>query len=328
MGLFGLFYPTFVLGCKGAMGIKNSLKDSENKTKHRDDETNTYFDHSMLRRDLVTNHLMSIETKWNGEIWLKDCDTGHYVRNLTVERAEKKYQEEKAKAARGESDRTHIRYGNIDYHQEKIPGYRYKDFKTGMIYVVREMALTPKEYTMIGEEYSRNHYIVNMYALIDPHKLKAVRLTDRSIEFLLYRRLSDEEIKAFSDEFLERFNKYIHEPYTYFDITDPIQRGGSDASFQDSGHEGKFVSYTRKEMEYKYGSAIKNIPIKPNVYPDPEPIDGRYICVIQYTTPQGLTCYKGDIVDCDKKGFIKNVDNKYVGNINTFLRDYFKKVGD
>lgn len=325
MGLFGLFYPTFVLGCKGAMGIKNSLKDSENKTKHRDDETNTYFDHSMSRRDLVTNHRMSIETKWNGEIWLKDCDTGHYVRNLTVERAEKKYQEEKAKARRGLSDRTHIRYGNIDYHQEKIPGYRYKDFETGKIYIARRMVLTHEECDMIGEYYDPKDYKYYkiLFALVDPIEKKAIRLTDKSIEYLLIKRQTDEEIKKFNDEFIARFNKYINEPYTYFRWN---KTDGFEAGNQDSSQEGNFIADIRAEMEYRYGKLPA--PIKPNVYPDPEPIDGKYVCIIQYTTPQGLTCYKGDIVDCDKKGFIKNADNKYVGNINTFLRDYFKKAGD
>ena len=107
MGLFGLFYTAFGLGCKGVSSIKNTLEDNENKTLYRDNETNTYFDHRSVRRDLNTNHRMSIEHAFNGDIWLRDSDTGKYVRNLTNERAERKYLEEKAKTSRGESDRTY-----------------------------------------------------------------------------------------------------------------------------------------------------------------------------------------------------------------------------
>ena len=35
MGLFGLFYTAFGLGCKGVSSIKNTLEDNENKTLYR-----------------------------------------------------------------------------------------------------------------------------------------------------------------------------------------------------------------------------------------------------------------------------------------------------
>ena len=72
MGLFGLFYTAFGLGCKGVSSIKNTLEDNENKTLYRDNETNTYFDHRSVRRDLNTNHRMSIEHAFNGDIWLRE----------------------------------------------------------------------------------------------------------------------------------------------------------------------------------------------------------------------------------------------------------------
>lgn len=250
MGLFGLFYTAFGLGCKGAMGIKNSIEDSENRTKYRDNECNTYLDHNMTRRDLRTNHRMSVERSYKGDLWLKDCETGHYVRNLSDERAEQQYQMEKAKAARGESDRTHIKYGKNEHYNDTIAGYRYKDFKTGKLYVVRSLFLTQEESKATNRHgvYGTLKYL---YALIDPQEKRAVRLTDDAIETLVGRDLTDKEIKEFNDVFIERFNEYINEPYTHFDLTDKFQRGGYDAALQDSSKEGKFISDIRAEIAYK-----------------------------------------------------------------------------
>ena len=68
MGLFGLFYTLFGIGCKGVSNINDAVKDNENRTIYRDNETNTYYDHNMNRRDLSTNHLMHTEKDVNGEI--------------------------------------------------------------------------------------------------------------------------------------------------------------------------------------------------------------------------------------------------------------------
>lgn len=327
MGLFGLFYTAFGLGCKGAMGIKNSLEDNENRVKYRHDETNTYLDHNMTTRDLRTNHRMSTETKWNGEIWLRDCDTGHYIRNLTVERAEKKYQEEKAKAERGLSDRTHIQYGNIDYHNEKIPGYRYKDFKTGEIYVVRYLMLTDEEEKAM-QKYGYYISLRCLYALINPHTKKAIRLTDRAIETLVGRGFTDIEIKKFNDKFIERFNKYINEPYTHFDITDRFQTGSFDSGHQDSTKEGNFIKDIREERKYRYGYATGNkLANSPKYLKLSYNPDYRYfICTMSRTNTHGVSCSKGDIVTCDKRGILKNDKDKVIGNINTFLRNYFEEI--
>ena len=76
MGLFGLFYTMFGLGCKGALNIKNSMEDEDHKTRYRDDELNIYYDYNMTKRDLRTNHIMVTERDYNGDIWLKDTHTG------------------------------------------------------------------------------------------------------------------------------------------------------------------------------------------------------------------------------------------------------------
>ena len=98
MGLFGLFYTMFGLGCKGALNIKNSMEDEDHKTRYRDDELNIYYDYNMTKRDLRTNHIMVTERDYNGDIWLKDTQTGRYTQNITANRVEQKYQKEKAKS--------------------------------------------------------------------------------------------------------------------------------------------------------------------------------------------------------------------------------------
>ena len=50
---------------------------------------------------------------------------------------------------RGESDRTHIRYGDNEHCKDEFPGYRYKDFKTGKLYVERYMIFTKEHYEML-----------------------------------------------------------------------------------------------------------------------------------------------------------------------------------
>lgn len=216
MGLFGLFYTAFGLGCKGAMGIKNSLEDNENRTKYRDNETNTYLDHNMTKRDLNTNHVMAYHKANNGDVLLKDCETGRYVKNISQDRTEKKYQEERAKALRGESDRTHIRYGDDEHRKDTFPGYRYKDFKTGKLYVERFMIFTEEHYKMLhlwsGYGVSQKSFSV----LFDPETRKIVRLTDSTIESMLGQGALMEDINAFFPIYVKEYYENMSEPYNTF----------------------------------------------------------------------------------------------------------------
>lgn len=60
MSLFGLFYTIFEIGCKGVNDVKNVIEDNDHKTRYRNNETNTYLDHNMNKRDLSTNHIMEL----------------------------------------------------------------------------------------------------------------------------------------------------------------------------------------------------------------------------------------------------------------------------
>lgn len=221
MGLFGLFYTAFGLGCKGVSSIKNILEDEENKTIYRDNECNTYLDHNATRRDLDTNHRMSIEHASNGDIWLRDTDTGRYVRNLTDERAERKYQEEKAKAACGKSDRTHIQYGTDEHRQDEFPGYRYKDFKTGKLYVARKMIFTLEHMRMLNLWCGTSKFCGldvpskscdGFCVLFDINSKKIVRLTDGTLESMLGMGALMEDIKAFFPKYVSEYEEKMKNP--------------------------------------------------------------------------------------------------------------------
>lgn len=221
MSLFGLFYTVFGLGCKGISSIKNTLEDEENKKLYRDNECNTYLDHNATRRDLNTNHRMSIEYAYNGDIWLRDSETGKYVRNLTDERAERKYQAEKAKVACGESDRTHIQYGTDEHRKDTFPGYRYKDFKTGKLYVARKMIFTLEHMNMLhlwcGTDKFCGQNVPSISCrefcvLFDCNTKKMIRLTDGTIESMLGMGALMEDINAFFPKYVAEYEERMKDP--------------------------------------------------------------------------------------------------------------------
>lgn len=214
MGLFGLFYTLFGIGCKGISNISDTIKDNENRTIYRDNETNTYYDHNMNCRDLSTNHLMHTEKDVNGDVWLRDLETGRYVQNITAGRVEQKYQEEKTKALSGRSDRTHIRYGDNEHRKDEFPGIRYKDFKTGKLYVERSMIFTEEHYKMLHLWSSYGMCQRDFSVLFDPETKKIVRLSDGTIEQMLGQGALMEDISAFFPKYVEEYYENMAEPYS------------------------------------------------------------------------------------------------------------------
>lgn len=213
MSLFGLFYTIFGVGCKGINDIRNAMEDNDRKIRYRNSETNTYYDHDMNKRDLSNNHIMVTEKDCNGDVWLKDTQTGRYTQNITAGRVEQKYQEEKAKALRGESDRTHFKYGDNEHRKDEFPGIRYKDFKTGKLYVERYIIFTEEHYKMLhlwsGYGVSQQSFSV----LFDPETKKIVRLTDCTIESMLGQGALMEDINAFLPKYVKEYYEHMAEPY-------------------------------------------------------------------------------------------------------------------
>ena len=214
MSLFGLFYTIFGVGCKGINDIRNVMEDNDRKIRYRDSETNTYYDHNMNKRDLSNNHIMVTEKDCNGDVWLKDAQTGRYTQNITAGRVEQKYQEEKAKALCGESDRTHIKYGDNEHRKDEFPGYRYKDFKTGKLYVERYMIFTEEHYKMLHLWSSYDICQRDFSVLFNPETKKIVRLTDGTIEDMLGQGALMEDINTFFPKYVEEYYEHMAEPYS------------------------------------------------------------------------------------------------------------------
>lgn len=249
MSLFGLFYTIFGVSCKGINDIRNIMEDNDHKTRYRNSETNTYYDHNMNKRDLSNNHIMVTEKDCNGDVWLKDAQTGRYTQNITANRVEKKYQEEKAKALRGESDRTHIRYGDNEHRKDEFPGYRYKDFKTGKLYVERYMIFTEEHYKMLHLWSGYGFCQKNFTVLFDPKTKKIVRFSDGTIESMLGQGALMEEINELFQIYVKDYEEKMAEPFsTWYKQNLYYER--TVRYFADSIHE-KFIEEYETKVRYR-----------------------------------------------------------------------------
>lgn len=252
MGLFGLFYAAIGLGAKGIGAIKDAQEDNIHRSLYYDEETNTYLDHNMTRRDINTNRVMHIKKDfYTGNIYVEDAENGKIIKNLSEERAMKKYLTEKRKAENGVSERTHIRYGDDQHRQDTYPGYRYKDFKTGKLYIARCFGLDKEDI----KELNLNWNDVTLYLLIDYSTEKFVRLTDRSIEKLLDLGATLEEINDFYPKFKNKIEKTIDEPYSnrWWNLKDYFCCRGTTDGQEDSIQEGNFITEKNKYSLYRRG---------------------------------------------------------------------------
>ena len=157
---------------------------------------------------------MRTEKDVNGNVWLKDVNTGRYVQNISEGRAERKYQEEKAKALRGESDRTHFKYGDDEHRKDEFPGIRYKDFKTGKLYVERSMIFTEEHYKMLHLWSVYGISQQSFSVLFDPETKQIVRLTDGTIDGMLGQGALMEDINSFFPKYVEEYYRHMAEPYS------------------------------------------------------------------------------------------------------------------
>ena len=144
VGLFGLFYTSFVLVVKGVHNIKTNAENKERKQKAILKEKETYFDEKGCERLISNNAKVMKATLWNdciygkeGDYVLKYVDSNRIARNYTKEERDKTEAKSVSKAK--EEGKTVYRLGTWmdDHCKSKIQGYRYKDFKTGATYVIR-----------------------------------------------------------------------------------------------------------------------------------------------------------------------------------------------
>ena len=92
----------------------------------------------MRLHDQKTGHIVRYEKDLKtGDVYVKDCENGQRLRNLTQNAVEAHYQEERQKFLEGKTARTYVQYGKDEHRNDKCKGVRYKDLKTGKLYVMR-----------------------------------------------------------------------------------------------------------------------------------------------------------------------------------------------
>lgn len=284
MGFFGLIYPLFIASCKSVKRIRDYEEDKINKVKFYNSETNTYLNHSCENINAFTGHRMKTEKDYiTNEVWLIDLDLNKRVRNLTLERADKVYNELRQKYLNGETDRTHIQYGTYnyckdknnyiykppyarvdftyDYEHEDIKGIRYKDLETGKIYVARQMNLVKGfdylKYLNSSKYKDANYNRDSCYVLMDIETKKPVRFTDRCLE-LYYMQYTPNQVNEIYEKLIDCFYKsYNDEAFLSHGATNGMNFiYGTDAKYeskQDALHDDFIRCRKRKyrELELK-----------------------------------------------------------------------------
>lgn len=175
--MFGLLYTLFVGGARAVKGIQDTIENEEFKQKYRDDESGIYYDNKMRKHDQRTGRIVVYEKDLKtGDVWVKDALSCERLRNVTQNSVEQHYEEERRKYLNGTTARTYVQYGNDAHRKDKCRGKRYKDLKTGKLYVVREIEVP---YNKID----RNKYWIGdkIRCLMDLQTYQYVRPTDREL---------------------------------------------------------------------------------------------------------------------------------------------------
>lgn len=153
--MFGLFYYIAVglgLSLEKASDYKFSQEDRERARKKGQE---TYLDNRGRRRLVSTNERVHETTLSNGDRVLKYYNKKDIIHNYSDEKYKKGMEKNKREALqKGKStycitvcgvpraDHTEVFYRNDNGYvrnPEEIRGYRFKDFKTGNIYVIRKV---------------------------------------------------------------------------------------------------------------------------------------------------------------------------------------------
>lgn len=193
--MFGLLYSLFVGGARVVKGIQDTIENEEFKQKYRHDDADTYYDNKMRLHDQKTGHIVRYEKDLKtGDVYVKDCINGQRLRNLTQNAVESHYQEERKKFLEGKTARTYVQYGKDTHRNDKCRGVRYKDLKTGRLYVVREIS-------SYDDILKKQIYPINVTFLMDIETGEFVRPVDLSL------RLSDEKLKMEYDILKKEYEK-------------------------------------------------------------------------------------------------------------------------
>lgn len=153
MSILGMLYPFYVAGMFAKDGYERSKMNEQSLSDARRDRCETYLfktSSGWEQRLTSNNHRSESRMLTNGDRVLYDIDSKVVVRNYSAEqRAENSYiNEAKKKEAENEGKTVYLvdRDGHENFYiydpQSRrsvcdVYGMRYKDFKTGQIYVIR-----------------------------------------------------------------------------------------------------------------------------------------------------------------------------------------------
>lgn len=193
--MWGLLYSLFVGGAHVIKKTQDVIENKEFKEKYRDDEAGTYFDNKMRLRDQRTDRIVVYEKDIKtGDVWVKDALSCERLRNITQNEVERHYEEERKKFFEGKTARSYVRYGKDNHRNDKCRGVRYKDLKTGRLYVIREI----QSYDTLLK---KQIYPIGVTFLMDVETGEFVRPIDLSL------RLPEEKLKMQYDIIEKEYEK-------------------------------------------------------------------------------------------------------------------------
>ena len=181
MKIFGIIYTIIVSIGAFFHSINKSIDNEKNKTIYKHPNGMTYIDTKGRSRLLSNDELVFYTYDRNGNYVLEDV-SGHIYRNFSEEKRSQELNERKEKAMSNKETTYCI---DDDNHRKDwvCKGKRFKDFKTGEIYVIR--------------------YIKYKYYYINISNGMIVRKTDWQI------KQDKKNIKKYLNDYLdiETFNK-------------------------------------------------------------------------------------------------------------------------
>lgn len=193
MGLFALFYTTFVLGVKGYKGIKDSIEDNSRRGEAEKGGKEVYIGTDGVGRNVKDGRkTMYCHQYLNGynnkpDYVLKYVGTNEIIRNFSQEDREKTERESLQEANINGYTVHRIEEKFNDHFHDECRGVRYKDIKTGAVYVLRRVN-------------GKNFYMdINTGLLVRP--------TDKQLAFEKQLELDGRfDLKHDLEEILEKFN--------------------------------------------------------------------------------------------------------------------------
>jgi len=217
--MFGIFYALFGLIVRGAAKIDTVINDIESKHDTFNKNTGLYYDSKMRLHDTTLNDCYvtigrDYDAKYVGQsrVYVKDMYGQKILRDLTQEKMDQEYAYLQAHPKSGTTVVRWSVYADENHKwndSQKYPkGARYKDLKTGNLYVARQFDYSSSKIASKNTKYPKSAF----YMDISNGQLVRVadHVYDKRRELLLKSCLySNEEIERDIQEQIEIDNEWI-----------------------------------------------------------------------------------------------------------------------